>query len=146
MERLGHPRNCDVCRRREYSGAVVDSGGGGICGVRVDTPPVRCRPRKGHDEEAPGDGDLTEEDAAVEEELELPEPPGLLNHFLQVVTRRLHVGIDLSMDTEMYQEAKHWFSRAFPAKLGKSLVGKAREEKGKEVALDEALSIASSRN
>lgn len=145
MERLGHPRNRDVCRRREYSGAVVDSGGGGICGVRVDTPPVRCRPRKGHDEEAPGDGDLTEEDAAVEEELELPEPPGLLNHFLQVVTRRLHVGIDLSMDTEMYQEAKHWFS-GFSGKARKIACRKGPEEKGKEVALDEALSIASSRN
>lgn len=79
----------------------------------------------------------------MEEELELPEPPGLLNHFLQVVTRRLHVGIDLSITLKCIkkQSIGSW---VFPAKLGKSLVGKAREEKGKEVALDEALSIASS--
>lgn len=31
----------------------------------------------------------------MEEDLELPEPPDLFNHFLQVVTCRLHVGINL---------------------------------------------------
>lgn len=67
----------------------------GVYVVLGYTPPIRRRPREGHDEEAPGDGDLAEEDAAVEEDLELPEPPDLLNHFLQVVTCRLHVGINL---------------------------------------------------
>jgi hypothetical protein len=71
---------------------------GGICGIRVNTPPVRGRPGEGHDEETPRDGDLTEEDTAVKEELELPKTARLLQHILQVFTDCLHGGLDLLIE------------------------------------------------